>query len=73
VFVQRGSYPQTQLVKIDIATDKSQVLAQSKYASAIQIAPDESVVAFAEFYQLYVTPLNGNITTRDARITINPH
>lgn len=59
VLVQRGYYPQVQLVKIEIATGKAQVLAQSKYASALHVAPDESVVAFTEFYQLYVTPLDG--------------
>jgi hypothetical protein len=59
VLVQRGYYPQVQLVKIEIATGKAQVLAQSKYASALHVAPDESVIAFTEFYQLYLTPLEG--------------
>jgi len=59
--VQRGDYPELQLVKIPISTSSGNevVIAKSKYASNIFIAPDESIVAFVEFYQLYITPYDG--------------
>lgn len=56
VYVNDGYYPELRLVKIDIHSGAQTTLATSKYATSIQITPDESMVAFIEFKQTYVAP-----------------
>jgi hypothetical protein len=69
IYVQRGGYPSASLVKIELDLTaleisnqgrpivKSQtVLAESKYATEIQVSPSEREVAFIEFNGLYLAP-----------------
>jgi hypothetical protein len=59
VYVNSGYYPALTLVKIDIRSLERSTVATSKYAVDIRIAPDDSIIAFTEFEQAYLTPFSG--------------